>query len=43
MRDQGIRVPNLLTSEDDVLAAEASGYVAVTRVSAADFRSPIPP
>ena len=35
--------PYLLTSEADVLAAEAAGDVVVTRVPAMDFKCPIQP
>ncbi|UCF02635.1 MAG: hypothetical protein JSV14_02980 [Deltaproteobacteria bacterium] len=35
--------PYLLTSEADVLAAEAAGDVTVTRVPAMDFKCPIQP
>ena len=33
--------PYLLTSDDAVFAAQAAGYVTVTRAPAADFRCPI--
>jgi hypothetical protein len=35
--------PYLLTSEEDVLTAEAAGYVTVARVPENDFRCPIQP
>lgn len=35
--------PYLLTSEDDVLAAEASGHINITRVPDNDFKCPIQP
>ena len=35
--------PYLLTSEADVLAAEASGDVTITRIPANDFKCPIQP
>jgi hypothetical protein len=35
--------PYLLTSEADVLAAQAAGHVVVTRVIESDFRAPIQP
>ena len=35
--------PSLLTSEDEVLAAEAAGYITITRAPAADFKCPIQP
>lgn len=40
--DQGVS-PYLLTSETAVLAAEAAGYVTITRRPALDFRCPIQP
>jgi hypothetical protein len=36
-------LPYLLTSEGDVLAAEAAGDVTITRVPANDFKCPIQP
>jgi hypothetical protein len=35
--------PYLLTSEDDVLAAEANGDVTVTRIPENDFKCPVQP
>jgi len=41
--DESLSLPYLLTSETEILTAEADGHITISRVPEMDFRCPIQP